>query len=79
MNRDEINHIGNQAVISALRVQMDALLSVLDDSKRKQYQTVLFEKTQYILDKQKGKVSKEKYELFKELFESSVIRNEINP
>ncbi|MCB0475845.1 MAG: hypothetical protein KDC69_09220 [Flavobacteriaceae bacterium] len=79
MTSDEANHIGNQAVIAALRVQMDALLSVLDEEKRTKFQTVLFEKTQYLLEKESKNVSKEKFELFKELLELAILRNEINP
>jgi|GEM_PF-4682774 len=79
MSKEEIDYIGNQVVISALRVQLDALLSVLDDSKRTQYQTALFDKCQVILDKNKKLLSKDKYDFFKELFESAIIRNEINP
>jgi hypothetical protein len=79
MSKEEIDYIGNQVVISTFRVQLDALLSVLDDSKRTKYQTALFDKSQIILDKNKKLLSKEKYEFFKELFESSIIRNEIKP
>ena len=79
MDNKDINHIGNQAAVAALRVQLDALLSVLDEDKRTKYQTVLFEKTQAILESQKNKVSEDKFSLFKELFESAILRNEINP
>tara|TARA_R110000751_G_scaffold390_1_gene1555 strand:+ start:14289 stop:14528 length:240 start_codon:yes stop_codon:yes gene_type:complete len=79
MDLNDVNYIGSQAVIAALRVQMDALLSVLDESKRTQYQTILFEKSQYLLDTQENNISKEKFELFKELFEAGIIRNEIKP
>ncbi len=79
MNNEEVSKIGNQAVIAVLRVQMDALLSVLNEDKRTEYQTKLLKKTQNILDREKLNLSKEQFDLFKELFESGIIRNEINP
>ena len=78
MKLDDAHKIANEAILSALRVQIDALLSVLDESKRTQYQTALFEKTQYILDKEEKKAPKKEFELFRDLLQSAITRDEID-
>lgn len=77
MDKNRINQLGHKAVSAIVRVQIDAILSVLSDSDRNKYQTKLFENIQVLLDKTRPNLSQEEFEFFKGLLEDGSIGSEL--